>query len=531
MVAMQKEVIDLIGSSTFGLHPKISPAQTWNMFVTDGWYEHYPGWKKTLELMTDNGITEGRGAFKSTRGNCGFVVVGTSLWQIFSPTYANLIGNIVTNTGPVFMAENLNSQICIVDGLNMYIYNRVSNTLTQQSVPDGLTPNYVDYHNTYFLVGNANTTGNGAAWYAFSYDSPNAVKVSYTLALQTKSDYARAVVRLPGKGNNVLVLGQSVGEIHNNVGDSRGYVRVSTINLDYGIASIETIARHENFVMFIGINESSSPLIVLFDGTQLKKVATDGINNILDNLNNPEDSLGFFYSVGNHLFYQFTFYNPSDNKSFICDLSDEKLPFYNISDWNFNCHPARQTLYLNGVTFFVSLNNGAIYQTSLDYTTQDENVVPYNDENYVLLDNHVIPQVRICSTFRRNDSSKFIGRRFLFTIEQGNDLLYSTPFPIGLQQNIVTEVDQEDIVSEDGEQLVTQNSVTPNTYIPGVDLWVSKDGGVTYSAPRRRDLNLYGDRRNRLRWDGLGQANEITFKIAFWGYSRFTSTGGVFFYT
>jgi len=536
VVNFQQVPIDLIGSSTFGLHHKISSAQTWNMFVTDGWFNNYPGYKRILELTSSLGLAEGRGALKSTRGNCGIVAVGDSIYQLISPTNANFIGNIKTFSGPVFMAENLNSQVGIVDGLNFYIYNRDFGTLTKQSIPEALIPNYIRYHDTYFLLGNANTTGNGAEWFVFSYASATTVSVTYTLSLSNKSDFARAVVPLPGKGNNVLVLGESTGEIHNNVGGAQGYARVSTISIDYGTVSVETIATHEVYTLWIATNESTPPILVMFDGQSLKKIATDGINNVLSNIINPSKSLGFIFSVGNHLFYQFTFYDQKDNKSFIYDISNDK--FYNLSDYNIDAHPARQILYLGNNTYFVSFKNGSIYEMNLNLTTQDENLSNLGEESYKAEDNHVIPQIRITSTFRKPDSTKFIGRRFTLTIEQGNDLAYSTPFPFGLQENIVTEAEQEDIVSQDGEQLVTENKLNnignspfETVYKPCLDLSISKDGGDTYSSDVRRDLNMYGDRQNILNFNQLAQANEMTFKFKFWGLTRFTSTGGVFYYT
>lgn len=526
--------IDLIGSSTFGLHKKISAAQTWNMYISDGWYANYPGWKKIVELNSSLGTAEGRGGLKSTRGNFILVCVGNTLWRFDTNETATLIGNISTHSGPVFMAENLSAQICIVDGLRMYIYNRLDNTLTEQTVPGSLIPNFVDYHNTYFLVGNADTTGNGAEWFAFKFLDAQNVEVAYTLALQTKSDYARAVVRIPGKGNNVLVLGLSVGEIHTNIGGAQGYQRVSTMNIDYGTVSVSTIARLKNFVFWLAVNEASVPVILMFNGGETKEVSTDGINGELEKIQYPSRSVGYLYSVGAHLFYILTFYHPSDNKSYMYDVSSDK--FYNIGDWNFNIHPARMVLYLGTKTYFISLKNGSIYKTSSQILYQDENIATYPNEGYNFADIHPIPQERICSTFRKKGSVKGIGRRFTFTVEQGNDLAYSEISAVDFSQNIVTEVTLENIISQDGEQLVTQNNAVTEfgesvLYAPRLDLSVSKNGGHTFSASAFRKMNFYGHRQNYVQWPMLGKFNEITFKIKFWGFGRFTCTGGLFYYT
>ena len=64
MVALQQASIDLIGSSTFGVNNKISAAQTWNMYISDGFFINYPGWKKVLQLSSSIGT----GGLNDVRG-------------------------------------------------------------------------------------------------------------------------------------------------------------------------------------------------------------------------------------------------------------------------------------------------------------------------------------------------------------------------------------------------------------------------------------------------------------------------------
>lgn len=530
MVAMQQEMIDLIGSSTFGVTNKINCARTWNMYISDGWFVNYPGWKKVLELTSSIGQNEGRGAFKSTRGNVGVAVVGNTVWELDLSANPNLIGNIDTHTGPVFMDENLNSQICIVDGVNAYIYNREIRTLTKQNLLVDLVPNYVVYHNTYFLFGNAITTGNGAKWFAFSFDTDTTIKSSYELALETKPDFAKAVVRLASKGNNVLVLGSSVAEIHTNVGGAIGYQRVSTINIDRGVISVATIDGLDNFVCWLAINEKSPVSLMVFDGTSSKQISTDGLDHQLQALKEPEKSFGFLYSVGGQLFYQFTFYGRDDNVSFAYNFKDDKI--YNLSDWNMNLHPARKVVYLGNRTFFISIKNGSIYETGAQFLSQDENLQKPGAVGYKFENNHEMQQIRVTNSFRKKDSSKFVGRLTGFTVEQGNDLNYTRLSALSsCTEDIVTQTEEEDIVSQEGEQLVTEPSDSCIPYSPCIDLELSKDGGTTFSVPVRKTLNYYGERKNIIRWFPLGQANELALRYKFWGLSRFTCTNGYLMYT
>ena len=489
--------IQVVGSSTFGRYPKISARKTYNMFISDEFLVPYAGYKRLLQLEPQSSsFVSGRGVFRSVRGQLVIAVINSAVWSLDETLGATFIGNIATNSGPVFMAENLSGQICIVDGINAYIYNRFNLSLTQQTsvqIPGWLIPNYVCFHDTYFLIGNGDTTGNGALWGAFSADAATTITLTYELALQTKADYARAIVPLSEKGNNVLVFGSSVCEIQNNVGGLQGYQRVSTINSDYGVLSVATIATSDNFVCWLAINESSPPVIMYFDGGQHHTISTDGIDYLLGTINAPEKSIGFIFKEDGHVFYQITFYDPNDNLTLIYDFESKK--FFHLSDANLNYHPARQVVTIGNRNFFISLNNGSLYEMGTTFTSYDENILFPRNPNYDFTQNYVIPRQVICDTARlpgRPDT--FRGVRFNLLMEQGEDDLYS--------------------------QLAAEIQVGVE-YTPNVSLSYSKNGGVTFSNEVPRVMNYNALRENITQWTRLGRMNEFTAKLKFWGYGRF----------
>src|SRR3990167_4448314 len=169
------------GSSTFGIHPKISAERTYNMYLSDEWLVNFAGYKKFVQFPsgtidpvtgTDIPITVGecRGIFHSIRGNLMVVVINQKVFVLDSNlAIITLPTDLDTTTGEVFIDENLSQQICIVDGLNAYIYNwSLVPNLTKQTInAANLIPNFVVFHNTYFLFGNALTTANGNLWWAY----------------------------------------------------------------------------------------------------------------------------------------------------------------------------------------------------------------------------------------------------------------------------------------------------------------------------------------------------------------------------
>lgn len=532
--------IEIVGSSTFGRYNKIASGLTYNMYISDGWLVNFAGYKRAIELVSGN-IGQGRGLFHSIRGQLLIAVVGTSVFQINNNLTFFKVGDIVSEAGEVFMDENLNNQICIVDGLYAYIYNYVtpSGIVQQTSVSADIQPSYVCFHNTYFLFGNQSRTNNGALWYAYVYDPAGAnqsfIKQQTQFALSTKPDYAIAVRRLPGQANNVLVFGTTVCEIWTQVGGTQNYRRNSSVNIDYGCLSVSTIGSCEQYTAWLAVNENNSPIILVYSqGSGLKRISTDGIDYLMDSVKHPDQSTAIFYTQDGHLFYQLTFYNPVDNLTLVYDFNTEK--FFNLSDQGGDFHPARQMVYFNGYPYFVSLDNASLYVTDTNITVYNENltsVVSDYDPQLIF----EIPRTRICESIRKPDSGRFIVNSFVFTMEQGQDEGYTGASEHNLNLDyIVTEAGIQ-FITEGGDPFVTEDSeegtfVNPYLnptgiiYKPRVDMAISKDSGVTWSSYVGKNLNPVGQRKNIITWNNLGASNDLTIKLRFWGSSRFVVSNG-----
>jgi hypothetical protein len=539
--------INVVGSSSFGDYPKISNEKTYNMFESDGWLISFPGYHKVVQLIASG--NQGRGLFRSFRGNRMIAVVDSNVYDIDDNMSATLVGHLATSIGEVFMDENLDEQIAIVDGLNIYIYNYAlpSGVVVQTGTPLGndLIPNYVTYHNSFFLIGNANKTGVGQRWYVYERSDDTHIVERSSLSIQTKPDTALAIKRIPGQASNVLVFGGSVCEVYtqvgglNNLGVAVDYQKNSSVSIDYGCLSVSTIAESDTHIAWLGINEANLPVIMVMTGQSTSRVSTDGIDFFIQSLQHPEQSTAMMYRINGHLFYHLTFFAPEDNTSLIYDFNTEK--FYHLSDHNLNYHPARQLVFFNandqfnsildGVAqniFFISINGGNIYQLSQEFTTIIEdinnNVKAGTDPNL----EYEMQRIRICKSIRFPTSAPFKVNQFCFTIEQGQQEIPP------VQDCLVYLISETGIrlFSEDPSyvQLVAEGGGSGDCYaIPyqgRVDLAISKDGTDAYSNYVPRYLNPTGQHKNILRWNKMGRANELVPKIRFWTKTRVTATGG-----
>lgn len=531
---LQQVPMEVVGSSKFGIYPKINLEQTWNMFISDGWLINYAGYKRLNDALDGN---EGRGLFHSIRGNFLLVVVDNQVYRVSGSLGSKKIGEINTRFGEVFMDENLSSQICIVDGNDTWIYDYASDLFEKQAMSVtssvgtfNLVAGYVEYHNSFFLIApSINEPNDTNTWYAFQFNTAGSpandslilqVPLS-AFPLQTKPDKCLAVKRLPGRANHVMVIGSSVAEVWSNVGGEENYRRNSSFNIDSGTISASTIAANDQFLCYLSQNEDNAPTILLTEGSSTENISTDGIDNLLQTIKRPDKSTGFFYKQDGHLFYQITFFDQQDNLTLFYDFKEKK--FYHASDDDFNFHPARQVAYFADRTVFVGITRGSLFELSTDIDGAFEEVGS-NDGN-------TIPRVRITNTFRVPDSKPFYVNNFSFWIEQG-----VTDFPLLLATDdevcfdfMITELTGETMITEGGEIMITEDGfcVSANATRPRVDLSLSKRGNQTFSNIVGRNLNGEGVYRNRLNWHRMGFANEITLQLSFWGLNRFIVNNGV----
>lgn len=515
--------VEVVGGNSFGRYKKISDEKTFNLFTSDGWLVSFAGYKNILEFF--DASQQGRALFHSVRGQFLIAVVANTVFKIEKSLLWSAIGTLDTSHGEVYIDENLSSQICIVDGLDAYIYNWALPTFVRQNISvasGGFTPGYVSYHNTFFLLTGNVSDPNPQTWRIYQYDVSLAADIvnvppaaGGVFALQTKPDFCVAAHRLPGRANHIIIFGSIVCEVWTHVGGAQNYRRNASFNIDSGCVSRESIAVSEQFVCWLAQNESSQRTIMMTDGSEIKPLSTDGIDNLLKSVQFPQHSSGFFFRQDGHLFYQLTFYNEVDPFTLVYDFNTGQFIF--ATDQKLNSHPARQVAYFNNKLYFISLKNGALYETSTDIIQAIDVIGATTGD--------IIPRLRICKTLRTPDSTPFRSLRFSFVLEQGFDSYY--PLPVRIFGQLVDE-NGTPIISEGGALILSEDGYQTEVLDrPNVEMSISKNGCATFSNKVRRFLNHEGQHRNTISWDNLGFGNEFTIMLQFNGLQRFVVANGI----
>lgn len=539
--------LNIVGSSTFGRYPTISIEKTYNMFISDGWLVDYAGYKIGIPARDFDNGTEGRGIHVSIKLNRMIVVINKNVYQVnvfFNQQLQRvvnqqviLIGELQTNTGIVYLAENNAGQVLISDRTILYVYDP-SATPKFRPITTSFVPGHIDFHDTYFLCAatqdtflNASNTwrlsasNDGTSW------PDDAASVGL---LETKPDNTQAVVRFPSKGNMIYVFGKTVTEPWFDVGYQLfPYQRNTSFNIDYGCLNPATIARMDELVFWLAINEDSGPIIMKSNGDMPQQISTDGIDYLLSNLQNPQDSEAFLYRQDGHLFYHINFY--SDNLSLFYDNNTDK--FYHACDEHGNYFIASYIAFFNNQYYFLSRNNGNLYAFDTIFSTYD---------------GAQIPRTRTCKNIRNVQQEYFIANDCGFTIETGNTDYHTLNrgdiYLITQDGNkLITQGDTiflntqdgNDLITQDGDHLISQQT-DPSAFsylitqqpdvefaTPRVDMSISIDGGDHFSSYDSVQLPAIGQRKFKLAWWQLGVANDLVCQFRFYGLGRFVATDGV----
>jgi hypothetical protein len=301
------------------------------------------------------------------------------------------------------------------------------------------------------------------------------------------------------------------------------YQRNGSSSIDFGCLSPSTIAAMDDMVVWLGINERSGPVIMRANGSSSDALSTDGIEFRLEQLKFPEESYAFFYTEAGHVFYQLTFTNPADNLTLVYDF--EAQLFYTLTDEHLDHHIATRIAYFNDTYYFVSLNDGSLYELNYKYTyfdyTMPSTAVPNPNPPDVI----EIPRIRICPPSRLDDSSRFVANNLSFTIEQGEDEFFLRSLLAGLTTEDGTILTDESPVGYVGATLTNEWVLDP--YVPRIDYTVSRDGAEAWANYISVQMNPQANRKNRVMFNQIGEANDLVHQFRFYSKGRIVVTNGV----
>lgn len=461
-----------------------------------------------------------------------YCVAGGSLFSISSNGLASLpIAALNTAAGRVYMVDNGvasagigGDQLAIVDGLNLYIYDVVTNAFSV--VPGITTPKGIAYLDGYFIMidgsmsARASDLYNGLTW--------------NTLATSPVSSSSGNIVAVAVLHQQLWFIKEYTSEVWYNTGTptSQGFpfLRISGAVINYGTKAPATLAQGANSLFFLAWerNGDAGEFVGMaqMNGYAPAVVSSAAINYRISKLpgasSGHSDAFGYFYSDEGHSFYVATF--PAGDATFAYDVTTQM------------CHE-RSTLRLSlpaGYSFSldadISLTPPSPIVTALTASLYD--VHRHVSNCYVFFDNkHLVGDwesgnvYEMSSSYFQDNGLDIVSVRVAQHVwdkkDLGNVMIHKLQIDAETGVGEVTNELRESpgyladgTYSADGTIYAGAKVVSIGDVNPMAILSWSSDGGHTWSGDYRASIGTLGAYKTRLIWRRLGRSRDRVFRLA-----------------
>jgi hypothetical protein len=416
-----------------------------------------PDAKTPVSLFGAPGVvsfaTAGEGPVRGfvTMGGTLYVVSGGALYSISSTGTATELGVTITGSDVVSMDTN-GTQICIVNGVNGYIYS-VAGSFQLITDTDFNAANTVRFLDQRFVFDHVDT-GQFFASDILDGTSYNA------LVFATAESRPDNVLAVEVSQQILYVFGERTIEQHQNVGAANfPWERLPGAVIERGLAGRYAIAKEDSTIFFLGDDR----VFYRFEGMSIRRVSTHALEQEWRDYTQVSDAIAFGYTWNGHKFIALTF--PLANKTYVYDISTQlwhereswDLNGNSLGRWRANCHISAYGKELIGDAFSGQIG----YLSNSTYTE-------FGNTMRSLVTNPPIHQDR-----RRIGMSSF-------------------------------EVDLES-----GVGLTSGQGSDPLIMLD----W-SNDGGRTYGTQRTGSMGAIGKYRTRARWTRLGQTRNRVMRLS-----------------
>jgi hypothetical protein len=380
------------------------------------------------------------------------------------------IGNLLTNSGPVSIADNgfasVTPTACIVDGPYGYYYDINASTLTQIVAAGFLGADKVDFIDGWFLF-----TQPGTQKLYTTGPTPYSLLFPGAFFAQKDSSSDNIVTH---KANNRewWIIGERTSEVWYDAGGTNfAFSRIPGVAPQIGCSAKHSIARLGSSLVWLGSSERGQNVVIQTDQYSYKDISSRAIEHQISQYPLVSDAIGYTYEEEGHLFYVLTF--PTADKTWVYDVSSgmwhERASF----------DPATGTFHRHKSNCFCNYQN-----------------------------------IRMVGDFQQQ-----LGYQMsrAFYVDGGTNPELATPL-IALRRC-------PHLWSKENRERIFHNSIQVE-FSPGVGLQTgqgvnpqammrfSDDGGTTFGTIRTTTIGAAGRYKNRAMWRRLGQARDRVYEVS-----------------
>jgi hypothetical protein len=203
-----------------------------------------------------------------------FVVSGVTLYEVTAAGSSAARGTLYTSSGFVGMAHNA-SQLALVDGGNLYIFDLTTNTLTPASSGGWRGSDDVVELDGYFVFVAPDTD----QFYLSAIDNGSTLNALDFSSADTSPDN---IVTHRVSHRQLWLFGDLSTEIWINSGDlAFPFVRYSSYTLDVGCVGKRAAIRAADTLFWIGKTDRGTGIVYMASGNQPQRVSTKAVEEAL----------------------------------------------------------------------------------------------------------------------------------------------------------------------------------------------------------------------------------------------------------
>lgn len=406
-----------------------------------------------LSLFCTAGNGPIRKSFSSTNGRA-FVVSGQYLYEIDGAGASTNRGTLNTSSGPVTIDENA-TQLFICDGDDGYALTYSSNAFAVVSDGDFPSAGTVTYVGGYFIVNQNNT---GKFFISALNDGTSWAPLDFATA-ESSPDNLKRVIRAVGQ---LWLIGNKTTEIWSNTGEaSFPFQRISGAETNIGIMAPYSALEFASSLFWVAETAEGRGVVVRATSYTPQRISTEAIEYAISRASAPENIYSWGYQKDGHDFYVLS--GGGLDTSLVYDVTTglwhERA--YLELDGTLSTHLGSSCMFCFNKHLVGDRRNGNIYEISESYYSDNGNPIP-RERTYTHLSSE--------------------GKQVRY-----NKLTVGFEAGVGLQSGQGAD--------------------------PSAMLYMSKDGGKTWSDSYTSTIGAVGDYKRTVSFRRLGIADQMTFRI------------------
>lgn len=411
-----------------------------------------------------------------------FAIVGVTLFEIDSAGVMTSRGTVAADENPAQIVSNghAGDQLLITSGTNAYVFDLLTNTLTQVATLDGKA-SCCAFMDSYFLVLDraTSTLYVSALLDGTSWDLTNFVQPS----LSSDGWVTMAVL-----GTFLYLIGSLTGQVWYDAGNSPfPFAPHPSGKLQYGTCAPWSLAVGDNALYWLDQTTQGKGTVRRCTGFNPEDVSTFALENVFKGFE-LGDAYGECYSDLGHTFYLLHFSEGDQTWAYdittqqwteVGQWSSDQMDFA-VTRWRYHAMAFGEHRWLDPFTSVVF---------RFDYSTSPAQFLPSNAS-------HTLP----------GSYTPWVGLRRAPALEQEHERIFYSSFELAVEPGQGNPDGPTYTVDLSGG---TQQPSTD----PQIMMRMSDDGGFTFGTERMRSAGKIGEYGIRVRWNRCGSARRRVFEV------------------